>query len=365
MAANLEQKMVLNENGELVNQVSFVYTEGVKPWHKQGRMFPELTQEIAYNESGMAFDVDKTQVETTISGTTQILPKRFITYRKDTGKLFDVVSDRYEVIQNFECFKVVETLVNNHSARLQTAGVIGNGSRVFFSMKTPKNITVAGSNDVIEEYLICVNEHTGDDPLYIIFSPTLPVCENTVNMALRNAKNKFSIRHSKGFRALFNNPEILQDTMLKAMHLEDAYLQKAESLYNAMAQTRYNINEFLCNTYLTAEQIKAAAEVNFDYNNVGTFPITVKGKDKDREIISTRQKNIFDKIVDYYHTDKFGQEFNNRKGTLYGIFNAVTGYYSNVKEYDSEEAKFESVIFGNAALNSQKAFTFAENLILS
>jgi len=51
------------------------------------------------------------------------------------------------------------------------------------------------------------------------------------------------------------------------------------------------------------------------------------------------------------------QQMETTKGTLYGAYNAVTGYYQNVRTYKDDEAKLQSIVMGGAAqLKSQKAF---------
>lgn len=51
------------------------------------------------------------------------------------------------------------------------------------------------------------------------------------------------------------------------------------------------------------------------------------------------------------------QQMNTTKGTLFGAYNAVTGYYQNVRSYKDSEAKLQSIILGGTAqLKSQKAF---------
>lgn len=34
------------------------------------------------------------------------------------------------------------------------------------------------------------------------------------------------------------------------------------------------------------------------------------------------------------------------KGTLFGAYNAVTGYYQNVRNYKNDEAKLQSIVMG-------------------
>ena len=51
------------------------------------------------------------------------------------------------------------------------------------------------------------------------------------------------------------------------------------------------------------------------------------------------------------------QQMDTTKGTLFGAYNAVTGYYQNVRSYKDEEAKLQSIVMGGTAqLKSQKAF---------
>lgn len=48
------------------------------------------------------------------------------------------------------------------------------------------------------------------------------------------------------------------------------------------------------------------------------------------------------------------------KGTLFGAYNAITGYFQNVKEYKDEEAKLKSIMFGTGQLRTQAAFSQCE-----
>jgi hypothetical protein len=51
------------------------------------------------------------------------------------------------------------------------------------------------------------------------------------------------------------------------------------------------------------------------------------------------------------------QQMNTTKGTLFGAYNAVTGYYQNVRSYKDDEAKLQSIVMGGTAqIRAQKAF---------
>jgi hypothetical protein len=52
------------------------------------------------------------------------------------------------------------------------------------------------------------------------------------------------------------------------------------------------------------------------------------------------------------------------KGTVFGVYNAITGYFQNIRSYKDDEAKLFSVLIsGTGQLRAQSAFiTFAPNL---
>ena len=53
------------------------------------------------------------------------------------------------------------------------------------------------------------------------------------------------------------------------------------------------------------------------------------------------------------------------KGTVFGAYNAVTGYFQNVRNYKNGEAKVKSLLFGGTAqLRAQKAFNICEDFSL-
>jgi hypothetical protein len=54
------------------------------------------------------------------------------------------------------------------------------------------------------------------------------------------------------------------------------------------------------------------------------------------------------------------QQTETTKGTLFGAYNAVTGYFQNVKEFKSGEEKLNSILFGTGLQRSQTAFRLCE-----
>jgi hypothetical protein len=71
----------------------------------------------------------------------------------------------------------------------------------------------------------------------------------------------------------------------------------------------------------------------------------------DRDSLSTRFTNTVDAVV------KYSQEHDTQltvdtKGTLWGAYNAVTGYYQNAKDYKTTEQKADAILYDGSAMKS-------------
>ncbi len=90
-----------------------------------------------------------------------------------------------------------------------------------------------------------------------------------------------------------------------------------------------------------------------------------------KETLNHLQKGNFDELSTVFKNtvdDAFAyammsdtQQMETTKGTLFGAYNAVTGFYQNVKTYKDDEAKLQSIVMGGTAqMKSQKAFELCE-----
>lgn len=73
------------------------------------------------------------------------------------------------------------------------------------------------------------------------------------------------------------------------------------------------------------------------------------------EEFSSAYNNIVSSVVEYALTAPSQQEATT-KGTLFGAYNAVTGYFQNVRNYKDDESKFKSIMYGTGLQRSQTAF---------
>ena len=69
------------------------------------------------------------------------------------------------------------------------------------------------------------------------------------------------------------------------------------------------------------------------------------GKDDE---LSTCYKNMCDSVYNYAMSSP-SQQMDTAKGTVFGAYNAITGYFQNIRSYKNDEAKVKSVLFGGTA----------------
>ena len=176
--------------------------------------------------------------------------------------------------------------------------------------------------------------HDGSGSITAAFTPIRIVCQNTLNASLRNMSNVVRIKHTAGAKQRLDNAH-------KVMGLANQFSDQLEGIFNEWTKVKVSDQEVkkliqlaLCPNKETLELLKKGAE----------------------DEVSTVFKNVVEDAFAYAMISDT-QQMETTKGTLFGAYNAVTGYYQNVRNYKDNEAKLQSIVMGGTAqLKSQKAF---------
>lgn len=304
----------------------------------------ELVAKMPYNEDGIRTD------EGFVRNLHQyeIVPNSFATYRKDINFPLGIVKDKYTPVQNKDAFNFFDGAIGKDKAIWQTAGYFGHGERIFVSAKLPKNIFVNG--DPVDNYLVFTTSHDGSSGVKILFTPIRVVCQNTLNAAIRTSTNYVSFRHtSKVHNNLDIAAEILGicETKINALSKEYKELAKIKmsdkDAYNAFA-----------NTILTPAEI----------NNIKTTGHTIEQvinknwRAIDDANISMKKANVLNEMTNYYFGGIGQQEI---VGTAWGVYNAVTGFYSNVDNNEGIK-RMDTLLFGDRANKIEKVGNYLINV---
>ena len=321
-----------------------------KAWHGLGQIISEYpTSAEAIVHAGLNYQVEKrplftyntennNQNSNQSSNTDLIIPEievpnYYATVRTDSNQVLGVVGKEYEVVQNINAFAFFDAIVGGKEGILyETAGALGKGERIFITAKLPNYIKV-GRDDLIEQYLFLTTSHDGCGSITAAFTPVRIVCQNTLNAAMRNYRNSIKIRHTASANdCLKQAHQLLSVTNLFANELEE--------VFNNWSKIR-----------ITDNSVKRLVQLAMAPNKEVLENLKTGSQDE----LSTTYRNIVSSVMEYALTSPTQQE-ETTKGTLFGAYNAVTGYFQNVRDYKDGEAKFKSIMYGTGFQRSQTAF---------
>ena len=317
-----------------------------KAWHGLGQIVEQYpTSAEAIKFAGLDYEVIKSPLFTykqeeiigdhgEVAAETKIaVPNQFATLRTDNHAVLGVVGRDYEIVQNRNAFEFFDAIVGGGDGILyETAGALGNGERIFITAKLPGYIRV-GKQDMIEQYLLLTTSHDGFGSITAAFTPVRVVCQNTLNAAMRNLSNSIKIRHTASA-----NDRLKQAH--KLMGITGNLGAELEGLLNHWSQVK-----------ISDKQVKKLIQIAMAPNKE-VLKNLAQGKGEE---LSATYTNIVDSVYGYALGSPT-QQMDTTAGTVFGAYNAVTGYYQNVRSFKDSEAKFKSITDGTAKLRGQVAF---------
>ena len=319
-----------------------------KAWHGLGQIVQDYpTSAEAIKHAGLDYEVEKSPIYTKGSGIIQVsegiviqdteieVPDYFANIRTDNNTVLGVVGKDYHIVQNKDAFSFFDSIVGGESGILyETAGALGQGERIFITAKLPNYIRIGSSDDVIEKYIFLTTSHDGSGSITAAFTPIRIVCQNTLNASLRNMSNVVRIKHTAGAKQRLNDAH-------KVMGLANSMTAQMDGIFNRWAGIRVKDSE-------VRKLIQLALCPNKE-----TYNLLKKGAEDE---LSTMFKNTVDDAFAYAMMNDT-QQLETTKGTLFGAYNAVTGYFQNVRNYKDSEAKLKSIVLGGTAqAKGQEAF---------
>ena len=244
-----------------------------------------------------------------------------VNYREDNGALLGVVSKDYTVVQNNEAFSFTDYLLGE-GVQYETAGSLKGGRATWVLAKMPEQRIL---QDAYSPFLLFMNGHDGTRAVTVCMTPVRVACWNTVNLALRSAKQKWSFKHTANVHSRL--------TMAKqTMGLAHSYMQALAERSEQLASTKVSSTEF--KTYTDA-----------------LFPKTGTSVGDNRTLMN------IEKFLNCY----WSPDLANFTGTAYGFMMAVADYVSHkpIKNERFRESHFVNTVARPADLLTQSATFFA------
>jgi phage/plasmid-like protein (TIGR03299 family) len=204
------------------------------------------------------------------------------------------VGKRYKPVQNEELFAFADNIHDADPAcRWESAGSLKKGKVVFGTVEIPRTMVLdpQGANDETKLYLIVWTSHDGSVAVQAAVTPVRVVCQNTLNLAMRNAKQSFKIRHTQTAEGKI---QIARETLGLTLGYFDEFEAQAKALFETSV-TDKKFHEIIRAIYPKPE--------------------------KDTKGALTKWENKVVLIDDLYFNSPTQT---NIKGTAWGVVNALT-----------------------------------------
>ena len=252
-----------------------------------------------------------------------------ILFRSDNFGQLGIVSPDYKIVQPGEVLEFFRDLVDSGNMKLETAGSLDNGKKVWALAKTNQDFRVFGQ-DQVEGYLLLATSFDGTLSTRAQFTSVRVVCNNTLQVSVRGkSSNAVSIPHS----AMFNHNQVKLDLGI----LDDGFKQFEEQA-NLLAQRNMSDKEAI------------------------RFIMNVLTGEDDAEKLSTRSANVVKHVYGLYAGNGMGSSLRSANGTAWGALNAVTEYVDH-QQGRNVNNRFRSAQFGIGATTKadalQKALALA------
>ena len=206
MAANVESMFYVRET----------------PWHGLGTKVLEApASKDALQLAGLDWRVLQEPIYTAME---ELVDGYKANVRDSDRKVLGVVTDRYRVIQNDEAFAFTDELLGA-GVKYETAGSLQGGRKVWLLAHMPHEYIISGER--ISPYLLFSNTHDGSGAIKVALTPIRVVCQNTLNLALANAKRSWSMIHTGDIKEKMQEAK---DTLSLAENYMDELGKEFEAL---------------------------------------------------------------------------------------------------------------------------------------
>ena len=298
----------------MANEV--IYRDRTTTWDAIGKSVEECSSmEQVLEASGLDYVVEKRPVyfsKDWNGEATEEIVNRFVTVRTSDMHPYDVVSDKFEIIQNRDAFDFVNYM--GEDLQFEKAGETANGM-VYVIGKLPE-VNILG--DAFVPHVIFRNGFSGKVKITAAICPLRIVCQNQFNFAFNDANNAVTIRHVR-------NAEAKLEEAREVLRLSAGYMARISAMAETYAQRK-----------LSPKALEWVLNM--------MFPI------KDRESMNAyaihRLEEARNKFTKAYNAD----DNSNFRGTAWGMINAYTDFITHQeamgKTDTKEEGKFVRTTFG-------------------
>ena len=349
-------------------------------WHGLGTVVTgALNSDQAIQLAGLSWQVLKLAYGYTDPVTRQnrLSKEAFAIVRADTGDELGSVGGRYTPIQNSEAFAFLDDVLGDFGAKFHTAGSLFGGRKIWAQVALPEHNFRVTKNDETECFATLMNPHDGSGVCLTFPTANRVVCNNTLRVAMKDAKDGIKIRHSGNVKTKIESAKIVLGLTAQAM---DGYKDNAQLMVGAsIGNEKKYFNEVL-DAVLNITQLEMSQDVKTVVNGrlvPGGEVDRILAIDDIRRDLETKQvlrdikarSATLEDILERYESETNG--IDGIRGTVWSAYNSVTesadhgllnGRYTG-NANDKASRRFESVLSGKADDVKQVAYQSAMSLL--
>lgn len=168
-------------------------------WHGLGQYLPDgQTIEQWQTAAGMDWDILESNVRFQTAEGLKVDTQNKVLYRSDSTDVLGIVSEEYHVVQPKEVLEFFREFTETNKMKLSAAGTLFGGKRFWATAEVGKNAFIV-PGDEIKAQLLLVTSADGSLSTQAKFTSTRTVCNNTLQVALRDNGSRVRKTHASAF----------------------------------------------------------------------------------------------------------------------------------------------------------------------
>ena len=298
----------ITQRADGFNEMAFV---GETPWHGLGQEIDENSSiEEWQKAAGMDWTINSSPVKFDAEGNDQIYSGQNVLYRSDTHLPLSVVSNRYKAVQPVEVLEFFRDLIDENGFKINTAGTLRGGKRMWALAETGKFGEVC-KGDGVGGFLLLSTSCDRTLATTARFTTVRVVCNNTLTMAVNDKSNCVSFSHIQQF-----DHEKVKEKLGTAVASFGSFMDMAKVLQKQKLRQ--------------AQAQQFVADLITPLNQVKDSPI--------------EENRAYKKIMALFDSEAKGQELVGH--SKWGMLNAVTEYVDHHNPSRNNDARLDSAWFG-------------------
>jgi phage/plasmid-like protein (TIGR03299 family) len=325
------------------NAIAF---KGETPWHGLGTVMTEGESVEAWvTKAGLGYKVSGAPTFAAIGGEfgDRAMPNQIALYREDTGAILGKGSKtHFKWPQPREIVEFFDDLTKQAGMKLEVAGALKGGSRVWALASTGTELRIAGM-DVVRPYLCLSTVYDNQRATIAQFTTVRVVCNNTLQMmytehdndeAEQTAAKREGTKAPKQYVSVGHNK-----------HFNAVAVKEELQLIHAAAE------QF-------AEQANVLAARKVTREEAAAYVLKLFGKYDKQQQLTTQSQKVCAGVVECVERSP-GATLKSADGTAWGLLNGVTHFLDFKMRARSSDNRLNSAWFGDAMRLKAKAMQAA------